>query len=190
MPEVLRRRYQDGEPVKRVLAAVLIALAIGAAGCDGSKGHAAASPSPSAMTEERLLAIGREHAQCLRDHGIPDVGEPKVWHGLLRFGGPRQEPDQATADAAYKACQSIQDQVPARYLYQNWKPTSADVDAMGKFANCLRQHGFPDWPNPNGSGQFPIRGTNLETAIKTDLWQQAKSACEKYYDGPLLAVSP
>jgi hypothetical protein len=176
--------------VKRVLAIVLIALAIGAAGCSGSKGHASAAPSPSAMTEERLLAIGREHAQCLRDHGIPNVGEPNVWHGLLRFGGPQQEPDPATADAAYKACQSIQDQVPARYLYQNWKPTPADVDAMGKFADCLRQHGFPDWPNPNGDGQFPIRGTNLETAPKTDQGQEAISACQKLYDGPLLTVSP
>jgi hypothetical protein len=176
--------------VKRVLAIVLIALAIGAAGCSGSKGHASAAPSPSAMTEERLLAIGREHAQCLRDHGIPNVGEPNVWHGLLRFGGPQQEPDPATADAAYKACQSIQDQVPAQYLYQNWKPTSADVDAMGKFANCLRQHGFPDWPNPNGDGHFPIRGTNLETAPKTDQGQEAISACQKLYDGPLLTVSP
>jgi hypothetical protein len=175
--------------VKRVLATVLIAVAIGAAGCSSSKGHTSA-PSASPMTEERLLAIGREHAQCLRDHGIPNVGEPNVWHGLLRFGGPQQEPDPVTADTAYKACNSIAEQVPASYLYQNWKPTSADVDAMGKLANCLRQHGFPDWPNPNGSGQFPIRGTNLEMVIKTDPWQEAFSACKKYYDGPLLTAAP
>jgi hypothetical protein len=177
-------------PIRYAAAAVLIAVAIGTAGCSGTKRHASATPSASAMTEERLLTLGREHAQCLRDHGLSDVGEPQVWHGLLRFGGPQQEPDQATADAAYKACKSIMDQVPASYLYQNWKPTPADVDAMGRFANCLRQHGFPDWPNPNGSGQFPIRGTQLETAIKTEPWQDAFTACQKLYDGPLLTVAP
>jgi hypothetical protein len=190
MPDVLRRRDQDGEPMKRVLAVVLITLTIGLAGCSGGHGHPTASPSPGAMTDERLLAIGRQHAQCLRDHGLTGVSEPSVWHGTLKFGGPQYEPDATTADAAYRVCQPIQDQVPARYLYQNWKPTSADVDAMGKFANCLRQHGFPDWPNPNGDGQFPIRGTNFETAVKTDPWQEAFSACRKYYNGPLLTVAP
>ena len=176
--------------MRQVLAIVLVALAIGAAGCSGNKGHPAASPSPTAMTDERLLTIGRQHAQCLRDHGLTDVTEPNVWHGTLKFGGPQYEPDRATADAAYRACQPIQDQVPAGSLYQNWKPTAAEVDAMGKFADCLRQHGFADWPNPNGDGQFPIRGTNLETAVKTDAWQDAFSACQKYYDGPLLTVVP
>jgi len=147
-----------------MLIAIGIALAV--AGCSGTKDHPAASPSPSAMTDEQLLTIGRQHAQCLRDHGLSDVTEPNVWHGTLKFGGPQYEPDRTTADVAYTACKSIQDKVPARYLYQNWKPTAADVDAMGRFANCLRQHGFPDWPNPDGDGEFPIRGTNFETAVK------------------------
>lgn len=176
--------------MKRVLAVLAIAFAIGTAGCTGSKGHPAASPSPTAMTDEQLLTIGRQHAQCLRDHGLSNVTEPSVWRGTLKFGGPQYEPDGTTADTAYKACKPIQDKVPARYLYQNWKPTPAEVNAMGKFATCLRQHQFPDWPNPNGDGQFPIRGTNFETAVKTDAWQEAFSVCQKYYDGPLLTVSP
>lgn len=180
-------------------ALLLATLAVLAACSPGGHG-ASASPSPSAMTDERLLAIGREYSQCLRDHGIPDVSEPKVWRGTLRFGEPQQQPDKADTSAldayveqmraASEACQSIQDQVPERYLYQNWKPTSADVDAMGSLANCIRQHGFPEWPNPTGDGQFPIRGTSLEAAVKTDPWQEAFSACRKYYDGPLLTVSP
>jgi hypothetical protein len=177
-------------PIGYGAAAMLLALGGLSACTPGGDASASASPSASAMTDERLLAIGREHAQCLRDHGLPNVGEPTVWRGLLRFGGPQQEPDPASADVAYKACQSIQDRVPAQDLYQNWKPTQADVDAMGKFADCLRQHGFPDWPNPDGDGQFPIRGTNLETAPKTDQGQEAVSACHKLYDGPLLTVSP
>jgi hypothetical protein len=190
MSKVLRRRHQNGEPVRRVFAAVVIALAISTAACHGSKSHASAAPSASALTDERLLAIGRQHAQCLRDHGLTNVGEPSVWRGTLRFAEPQQEPDPAAADVAYKACKSIQDQVPASYLYQNWKPTPADVDAMGKLANCLRQHGFPEWPNPNGDGEFPIRGTSLYAAVKTDAWQESFAACRKYYDGPLLTVAP
>jgi hypothetical protein len=195
MPEVLRRPHQAGEPMRRVLALVLIALAlialgIATAGCTGNQGHPTASPSPTGLTDEQLLAIGRQHSQCLRDHGLSNVTEPSVWRGTIKFGGSQVPADRATEDAAYRACQPIADKVPARYLYQNWKPTSADVDAMGKFANCLRQHGFPDWPNPNGDGYFPIRGTNFETAIKTDAWQEAFSVCQKYYNGPLLTVLP
>src|SRR5262245_57524175 len=109
MPAVLRRPDQGVESMRqRVLALVLIALAMGAAGCGGSHDHPSAPPSATAITEEQLLAIGRQHAQCLRDHGLSGVTEPTVWHGTLRFGGPQSPGDRATEDAAYQACRSIQ----------------------------------------------------------------------------------
>jgi hypothetical protein len=189
MPAVLRRPDQGVETMRcRVLVLVLCTLAT--AGCGGGNAHPSPSPSASAMTEERLLAIGRQHAQCLRNHGLSGVTEPTVWHGTLRFGGPQSPGDRATADAAYQACKSIQDQVAARYLYENWTPAPADVDAIRRFADCVRQHGFPDWPGPNGDGRFPIGGTHFEEAVKTDAWMEAFQACQNIYDGPLLTVTP
>lgn len=61
---------------------------------------------------------------------------------------------------------------------------------MGRFAACMRQDGYPEWPDPNGEGFFPIQGTALERALKTDQGQEAKRTCQKYYDGAIKTANP
>lgn len=33
-------------------------------------------------------------------------------------------------------------------------PLAADLAKLREFAACMRHNGFPDWPDPNASGNF------------------------------------
>jgi hypothetical protein len=171
--------------------AVLAAGLAGLPACTGTgRASASATPSASAMTDEQILAIARRYAQCLRDHGITGVSEPRIQDGKLRGAAvPGDYPDPAKLDEAFQACESIVDVLPPAVL-EGSHVSAADLEKMGKFAACMRQHGLPEWPDPNGDGAFAIRGTALEAALRSDQGEEAKRACQKYYDGAIKTVNP
>jgi hypothetical protein len=173
-----------------VAGVALVAVLAGAVACTG-RPAAPASPSANAMSDDQILAIGRKYAQCLRDHGITNVSEPKVDSGHLQGAGvPADYPDAAKLDAAFQACGSILDRLPAGVLGGGRQVSAGDLEKLGKWAECVRQHGFPQWPDPNGEGLFPVRGTALENAMKSDQFRDALKACEQYYDGSIKTVRP
>jgi hypothetical protein len=49
---------------------------------------------------------------------------------------------------------------------------ATDQDKAVKFAECIRGHGVPDFPDPNAKGQF-IYGVSVSPAV----WQKAVDAC-------------
>ncbi|HEY3036927.1 MAG TPA: hypothetical protein VGJ54_19995, partial [Streptosporangiaceae bacterium] len=173
------------------VAAVLLAALPALPACtSGGHASASASPSASAMTGEQILAIARRYAQCLREHGITGVAEPRIQDGrLIGAGVPADYPDPAKLDEAFNACGPIVDALPAGVM-SGPHVSAADLEKMGKFAACMRQHGLPEWPDPNGDGLFPIRGTALENALKSDQGEEAKRACQKYYDGAIKTANP
>lgn len=66
------------------------------------------------MSDERILVIARHYVQCMRDHGITDVVEPRIQDGrLVGADVPADYPDPAKLDAAFTACESIVDVLPA-----------------------------------------------------------------------------
>jgi hypothetical protein len=49
---------------------------------------------------------------------------------------------------------------------------AADQDKAVKFAECIRGHGVPDFPDPNAKGEF-VYGVSVSPAV----WQKAVDAC-------------
>ncbi len=43
-----------------------------------------------------------------------------------------------------------------------------------KFAGCMRRHGEPNFPDPNGNGVFTVRGIDLNSSQ----YQRAQKACQ------------
>jgi hypothetical protein len=43
-----------------------------------------------------------------------------------------------------------------------------------KFAECMRENGYPDFPDPKASGEFPSFGISVSPAV----WTKALSACK------------
>lgn len=167
------------------VATVLTVAALTA--CDGNGG--AAAPSSGPMTDDQIMAIANELTQCMHDHGV--TGFPAspwvVENGKLSGGGSPADDgvDRATTEAADQACGSIRTRLPEGVWADDPRVSAEDLEKMGRFSECIRQHGFPDWPDPDSRGGFPIEATPLETALKSDQGQDARRACQHHYDGPI-----
>jgi hypothetical protein len=134
------------------------------------------SAEPDApTTDAELLALGKELSQCLRDNGVPEFPDPTVRDGNLVM--PQNQPAEAV-DNAMKACQTILDRIPRQSGGDS--SSAQDVPQLRKFAQCLRENGVPDWPDPKTDGTFPVLGTPLDS--KTPELQQARAACRIHWD--------
>jgi hypothetical protein len=138
---------------------------------------AASGPSGSSSpTEVQLL----KYAKCIRAHGVGDFPDPVTAAG----GGfafrvqPDANPQAPTPQfqAAEKACQK---DVPPSIA----KLTPAQVVADGtKFAQCMRAHGEPGFPDPNGQGIIKINPTGILDPSSPQ-FQRAEKACQSLDNG-------
>lgn len=151
--------------------AAAVAASIGAcfvlAACaSGSTGTA----GPAGSTTADTLGVWRQSAVCARAHGVPALPDPQLDStGRVTFPGydKRSEPL-----AVATSCGSILDQLPPD-TRPNAAPT--DISALLRFAQCMRQHGQPDWPDPKADGTFPAN--QLPTA-KTPAVVSGMQACD------------
>jgi hypothetical protein len=169
---------------RALLAAVLVTAPVLAA-C-GSHGAAGPSASPSTMSDAQILTLGRQLAQCIRDHGVPGLPDPNVENGrlILPSGATDNVPD-AQGNAAMAACQSIVDQLPASALGDKGDASRAPVSAadlakMRRWAQCMRDHGISDFPDPRADGVFDLAGTSLANDPKSQRMRDANDACLQY----------
>ena len=68
--------------------------------------------------------------------------------------------------------------------------TATIVDKAVKFAECMRDNGVSDFPDPNASGQFTYgikAGSSLDP--RTSAWKQAISACKDLEPAGLIPTS-
>jgi hypothetical protein len=142
--------------------AVLAGIALVATACSGGAGsHAGAGRSPAAADRRPYLAYSR----CMRNHGAPFWPNPSM---RAERGGVYQYPITAhilaqehgpSWNAALSACGKQAPQLPF---------TEAQLAAartrLLKVTQCMRSHGFPDWPDPDISPNqitfLPPRGAN------------------------------
>jgi hypothetical protein len=55
-------------------------------------------------------------------------------------------------------------------------PGGTDPDQSRKFAQCMRDNGIPDFPDPDANGQIPRDSFDRES-MDTGAWQKAFQAC-------------
>jgi hypothetical protein len=156
----------------RHLARALVLLAVAAllaAGCDGSA--SSGNKSASQSSQDQLV----KYVQCLRQHGDTSVG---VQGGMLTNNTQpgQQGPSEPQRQAAGAACKQY-----APNGGQASRPNAQQLDAMTKFAQCMRNHGIPmQDPNPQrGAGISPNSGVDPNSPQ----YQQAQQACQHYLPG-------
>jgi hypothetical protein len=182
--------------IVRCLAVLAIMMLVA---CSGSGSHGSAGPSQGPSDAE-ILAIGKQLAQCMREHGLPDLPDPLVENGHLKLpeGVEAQFESrypQQVLEQAQQACQHLMDQLPDSAIRSDDgggddkpkdAPGPADVDALRKFAQCMRENGFPGWPDPRADGAFPVAGTDIETEGKSPRFLDATKVCKQYWSGSLI----
>ena len=140
----------------------LLGLAVLAAGCGGSS-NSNHTPASSSELMAQFLGVSR----CMRSHGVPDFPDPTTSGGIgivLPHVGPGSDlnPDNPKYKAANQACQTLG---PVAH------PTTASAPKLAaevKVARCMRSHGLPSFPDPNGQGQFDrSRLDESSPALKT-----------------------
>jgi hypothetical protein len=139
---------------------------------------------PAQTQSETPAQIWHELVACARAHGDPTMPDPVIdSQGRAKFPPGTQAPSAATQ----QACQSIYNRLPAAAR------TDAPVDIQMeiKFAQCMRQQGLTDWPDPDASGAYPLP-PDLITEKSGPVWDRIKAAwdaCKAFNPSGSLNVS-
>jgi hypothetical protein len=158
-------------PVVAMAACALLAVGCSGGGSPGvasiasstARGAAGSSATASSQTHA-LLVVG----QCLRQHGIPNAPDPTI-----ATSGPAQ--GQVILDKA--AFRDIPSSVLSRAMLAcqiplekagiktsggpNAGASPQQIQYLLAFARCVRDHGFPNFPDPNSEGGFDLAGTGI-----------------------------
>jgi hypothetical protein len=131
-----------------------------AAGCVGS---------PPASAPNGALAFSR----CMRSHGVPAYPDP-TGSGLP----PKKTPQQlgvssSELQSGQTACQNL--------LTNGGQPSQAQVAqyraTMLIYARCMRAHGVPNMPDPDGRGHLDI-GPGTAVDVNSPKFQTAFETCK------------
>jgi hypothetical protein len=135
---------------------VIVTGAVLLAGCagQGSSGSSPAGASRTAVNSTVQKAIYQGLARCMRAHGQPNVPDP-----VQDANGAWEFPASAGKLIAPAACESLYRQ--ARSINRALATTGpavplAEMAKLRAFAQCMRKHGLPDWPDPTQGGRFEL----------------------------------
>ena len=157
-------------PLRRGLPALLAGAAVTViiAGCGGNAPPSASVSGPAASGKPGADAY--RYSACMRSHGVSGFPDPVVKvSGNSASVGIHITPAQSNSPSfksAQKACNHIlpgpngNGRSPAEQ--------QARTRALLAFAQCLRTHGFPRFPDPNAQGDLSLQtvaaaGINIHT---------------------------
>jgi hypothetical protein len=164
---------------KRGLACLPLLVLVVVAGCskpDDGKDVASVngSATPTASSNLSLTEQGRRHAQCMREHGVPE-SDPQVRpDGSVRIGGG-YEKDSVDGEAlatALAACKQYEPDLSG--------PEGAEkLEVLRQFSRCMRAHGVENYPDPDATGfldvPLPVREDPEYDQSKTTCDAQARA---------------
>jgi hypothetical protein len=167
-------RLRTGLIVSAMLAVVLLATACtGGSSGPGVAGQGASStPSASPSGDPRDAELA--YAKCMREHGISDFPDPEPGGGLAIQAEPGSDldPNNPRFKAADDACKSLLPPPPSE------EDQAQEFADMLAYARCMREHGFPDFPDPKpGEGIDIDIGKHPELNPDDPRFQAANEAC-------------
>jgi hypothetical protein len=140
---------------------LLLLFAICLAACGGSNHPSTSSGSSGKPPAKALTADAYKNAACMRSHGVPSFPDPQISsQGVNQTLSIHLTPGIAGSPAfksAFKACEYL---LPGGggNLQAGPSPAQVRTQVAGTiaFARCMRDHGFPRFPDPNSQGQLTL----------------------------------
>ena len=140
-----RAQPRPARAVAAIIATVVLAL-LGAA-CSSSPSSAGSGGSPNAGRSANSQ-IGIDYARCMRAHGVPKYPDPdssnELASGLPKVSLQQLEVSSSQYQGARNDCAHL---LPnGGQLTQS--QSQQDLNAMLRYARCMRSRGVPNWPDP------------------------------------------
>jgi hypothetical protein len=159
---------------------VVSGLALAACGSQAAPtvAHVARSTPTTISSAPSNAALAA--TRCLRQHGLPDLPSP-----VLATSGPSRGQmilDKAgliayassVVSRATTACSAAMAQLPSG---PNSVTSAQQLQDLLAFAHCVRNHGVPNFPDPNSQGSFDLAGTGINGHQLTSAELAAARAC-------------
>lgn len=171
----------------RPLAVVLATIALVSAGCSETPEETGGSGAPTSTSTSSGGSKAVKFSECMREHGVRSFPDPDA-SGELTIDAVANEAQVDTEtpvfDAAISACKDLQ---PAGFTGR--KRSAAEEDYALKFAQCMRENGVEDFPDPEKDG--PLIDTNRipsaagRGALEIPGFKEATEACASKYEDEL-----
>lgn len=132
----------------------------------------------------QLVVVGDPAAEVRRVHALPRRPQlPRTGHRLERAVPPQRSSPQAAAAQA------------AKEAYYKYTPAGSETPAEKatavaqavKFAECMRSHGEPDFPDPTSNDQFNFQPQD-DIDSSSPQFRAAQKACQSLDPGLQLNV--
>jgi hypothetical protein len=152
------------------LAAIAMVALISA--CGSNAPAATSGGSNTAANVQQAMKF----AQCMRDNGVSQFPDPDA-SGALTIenvvNGSSVDPNSATFQQALSACRDLE---PAGFMGQ--KRSAQQQAAALKFAQCIRDNGVKDFPDP-GPNDPLIDTTRIPSTANSDGMSILHAAMQK-----------
>ncbi|MFZ2114110.1 MAG: hypothetical protein WAU77_10325 [Solirubrobacteraceae bacterium] len=148
-------------------AVVLVSVALLIAGCGGGSakpGVARLSSGSSKATTSNATtgggvdspeAAALAFAGCMRANGVPHFPDPKAGGGFLFPTGAGADPSSPAFEAAQTKCKKFLPPGPG----SGPPPSAKTLAHYLTVAQCMRQHGVPEFPDPRTTAPSNPRAT-------------------------------
>jgi hypothetical protein len=163
--------------MRRTLTAVALLSALATAGCGHDPGpKVATARSGAPRVSAAATADGQDsyvaYSRCMRDQGLSWFPDPGA-DGGLKVSVPDGE--QSGFEKADDACKAY---VPG--ANQTGAMSEADLTTLRRKAQCIRDQGFPTYPDPDANGSTQINEEASGISHDDPAFQKAMQECDKY----------
>jgi hypothetical protein len=152
------------------LLAVMSVVAVLAAACGGSAASSGSASGGSGY--QKMLA----YSQCMRSHGVPDFPDPNASGNIqVTPGKPNDPMNSSHEQVANSICRHLEPGGGA----PNSAAERQTVNKLLKLVQCMRTHGWPNFPDPKVSGGSITLGlANAGIDFNSPQFQTAERACK------------
>jgi hypothetical protein len=154
----------------------------GSSAVSGS-GAPSAAGSPGGYTKMIGVSTASEVAlaACVRKHGVPSFPDPNA-QGVWSAGSVWQTPRFLRAEATCARLLRIKNVIPPSGAQE-----AAQAAQLLKYSECMRTHGVPSFPDPNGDS---LRVSVSQIDPNSPIVKRASSRCSHLAPGGVGLATP
>jgi hypothetical protein len=169
---------KNGNHAPRIAAALLIGTAALLTACSSGSPSPSASASSTANNAIKGYTQALAFSKCMRSNGVADFPDPTVHGNQVAFSFSGSGSGNRTAmQTAQKACEHL---LPNGGAPSGGQQGQSVATAL-KISQCMRTHGYPNFPDPSANGSLDLAGTGINT--KTSAFQSAIQTCSNQAGG-------